>query len=213
MDTLAPDLAYLNELGQRHGMSINAVIDNGRSIYLQWVEELPDDGREYFVLSRHKSREALIAFETQLMEAFNMKIYKSKLFPHITGDMMKDKPVTLIMSGKVNLVDVGRENKESSWRLEVFFENHDKSAIFNKTEARKIANLYGDETDNWKGKPINLYGEYGKWFGKNQWGLRVEEYMPKQPRPNGRQQPAANEPVEVGQQTLLQESDTTYQEQ
>jgi hypothetical protein len=192
-------------------MSINAMIDNGRSIYLQWVEELPDDGREYFVISYgHKSREAMIAHEIQLMEAFDMKIYKSKLFPHITGDMMKDKPVTLVMSGKVNLVDVGRDSKESSWRLEVFFENHDKSAILNKTEVRKIANLYSDDTDNWRGKAINLYGEYGKWFGKNQWGLRVEEYMPKQPQANGRKQAAVK--AEAEQQALIEESDTTYQE-
>lgn len=102
-----------------------------------------------------------------------MNIFSTKLFPHIEGSMLQDKRVVLTVHS-VNLLEVdGQKGKDI--KTEIWFAERKKSALLNKTQTRKLALIYGPETDDWKGKPIALYGEFGKWFGKEQWALRVDE--------------------------------------
>lgn len=106
-----------------------------------------------------------------------MNIFKNdKLFPHIKGVMLKDKSVVLTLNGKVNIVEL----QGGDARAELFFEDHTKSAVVNRNQLLNIAALYGPETNEWKGKPVELYGEFGKWFGKETWGIRVHPRIPKQ---------------------------------
>jgi hypothetical protein len=89
-----------------------------------------------------------------------MNIFKSnKLFPNIRGVMLKDKRITLTMSGKVKVTSL-RDGADS--RIELFFSNHEKSALINGNQSLVIADVYGPETDDWKDKPIVLYGEEGE---------------------------------------------------
>ena len=105
-----------------------------------------------------------------------MKLLKNdKLFPHIRGVMLKDKRVTLKLSGKVNVTEMkggGRDNK--NYRAELHFTNHAKTAVVNQNQVLTVIEVYGDETNDWKGAPVSIYGEEGEWFGKHQWGIRVD---------------------------------------
>lgn len=108
-------------------------------------------------------------------EDIEMNIFKStKLFPNIRGVMLKDKRITLTMSGKVNIVEM-RDGADA--RCEIFFTDHEKTAVINRTQLLIVADIYGPETEDWKGKPVALYGEEGTWFGKHTWGIRVDDKM------------------------------------
>ena len=38
-----------------------------------------------------------------------------------------------------------------------YFKEEDKGLVLNKTNSNTIATLYGDDTDDWAGKPVTLY--------------------------------------------------------
>lgn len=100
-----------------------------------------------------------------------------KLFPHIKAVMLKDKRVTLHLSGKVEIITVEARTRDSdeSYKSELYFTDRNKTAMLNENQTLVIVGIYGGETNEWKGKPVVLYGEHGKWFGKKQWALRVDE--------------------------------------
>jgi len=99
-----------------------------------------------------------------------------KLFPHIKGVMLKDKRTTLHLSGKVERVDIKSRERggDDTAKAELFFTDKKKSAMINENQTLLIIDIYGSETDDWKGKPVVLYAEEGNWFGKHQWALRVD---------------------------------------
>lgn len=120
----------------------------------------------------------MAAYILNLGDSEIMKLLKNdQLFPHIKAIMLKEKRVTLHLSGKVNIVTVkGRGRKEpDSYKAELFFTDRKKTAMINENQTLVIIGIYGDDTDDWKGQPIVLYGEEGDWFGKHQWALRVDE--------------------------------------
>ena len=107
-----------------------------------------------------------------------MKLLKDdRLFPHIKAVMLKEKRVTLHLSNKVNIVTVKAraKNEKDSYKAELFFTDKKKTAMLNENQVLVLISIYGDDTEDWKGKPIALYGEEGDWFGKHQWALRVDE--------------------------------------
>jgi hypothetical protein len=60
--------------------------------------------------------------------------------------------------------------------------------ILNKTNAARIAALYGGETDDWTGQRISLYTESVKAFGATHNAVRVDERKPA-PAKNGKAAP------------------------
>lgn len=104
-----------------------------------------------------------------LEEIMNL-LKNDKLFPNIRGVMLKDRPVTLHLSGRVNITEL----QGGDARVELFFSDHKKTAVINRNQALNIIEVYGPETTDWKGKPVVLYAEEGVWFGKHQWGLRID---------------------------------------
>ena len=111
-----------------------------------------------------------------------------QLFPHIKGVMLKDKPVTLTLSGKANVV----QSQGNKARVEIFFSDHKKSAIISPAQSLIIIDMYGPDCEAWAGKRVELYGEFGNWFGKDQWGIRVSNKVPPAPRKNGRSDSVEN---------------------
>jgi len=69
--------------------------------------------------------------------------------------------------------DVGKES-----RLIMYFSDSDKALPLNKTNATAIAEKYGDETDDWEGKPVHLYRDKTTYQGKSTPCIRVR--VPKQ---------------------------------
>jgi kynureninase len=111
------------------------------------------------------------------LEEFSiMNIYKSDLFKFITGDMVKDNPVTMTID------HVQMEQLENGGRKEskpvIYFQGNKKGAVLNKTNAKALAAEYGGETDDWKGKQVKLFAEAGTWFGVSGHALRMMPFVP-----------------------------------
>jgi len=102
-----------------------------------------------------------------------MNIYKSSLFKYIAGDSLKGKSVPMTIDRVVN-EDVSNSDKTEEKQVLYFVESK-KGMILNKTNAKRIARLYGPETDEWKGIVIELYTEPVKAFGETHNALRVRE--------------------------------------
>lgn len=102
-----------------------------------------------------------------------MNIYKSSLFKYIAGDSLIGKAVPMTMARVVN-EDVTGENGTAEKQILYFVESK-KGMVLNKTNAKRIARLYGPETDEWKGKVIELYTEPVKAFGETHNAIRVRE--------------------------------------
>lgn len=55
----------------------------------------------------------------------------------------------------------------------ITFQNRKKGLVANKTNSKRIATLYGDETDGWLGKEIVLYPDIVDFQGKATEAIRV----------------------------------------
>lgn len=55
----------------------------------------------------------------------------------------------------------------------VYFQGANKGLVLNKTNAHRIADMYGVETDNWRGKPITLYPSETDFQGKTVPCIRI----------------------------------------
>lgn len=102
-----------------------------------------------------------------------MNIYKSSLFKYIAGDSLVGKTVRMTMDRVVN-EDVTGESGTAEKQI-IYFVESKKGMVLNKTNAKRIARLYGPETDDWKGKVIELYTESVKAFGETHNAIRVRE--------------------------------------
>jgi hypothetical protein len=78
-------------------------------------------------------------------------------------------------------------------KLVISFENARKKLIANKTNSARIAQLYGDETDHWVGREINLRAEMVDFKGKPTMAVRVQ---PPPNRPAPATAPAAPAPTQ-----------------
>ena len=76
------------------------------------------------------------------------ELYPSK---HLAAADLAGKDCQLIISG-VSVERLGEEEKPV-----IAFQRAKKTFVLNKTNARMIAALYGDDTDDWIGKTITLY--------------------------------------------------------
>lgn len=104
-------------------------------------------------------------------EIMSNLLKNNKLFPNIRGVMLKEKRVELHLSGKTNIVEM-RDGGDA--RCEIYFDDHPKTAVINRNQLLDIIDVHGPETSDWEGMPVVLYAEQGKWFGKVQWGIRVD---------------------------------------
>ena len=61
----------------------------------------------------------------------------------------------------------------------VYFSETPKGMVLNKTNARAIASLYGDESDDWAGNKIRLYATEVDFKGEQMLALRVRLRAPQ----------------------------------
>lgn len=78
--------------------------------------------------------------------------------------------------------DDGREDKPV-----LYFQGKQKGLVLNKTNANTIADAYGDESDHWYGKPVEIFPTETEFRGRRVACLRVR--VP-------RSQPPANQPAQ-----------------
>lgn len=76
---------------------------------------------------------------------------------------------------------------DDATKLVAYCQEVDKGFVLNKTNARTIAGMYGDDTDDWIGKRITLYPTWVDFQGKQTEAIRVR---PKPPREAKKPAPA-----------------------
>jgi hypothetical protein len=92
----------------------------------------------------------------------------------------------------------------------LYFIGKDKGMVLNKTNANIIRGAYGDETDDWHGKPVEIYVADVQFAGDMVAGLRVR--IPKASTGNQGAKPApkAAEPSPVSDDPQFQEADIPF---
>lgn len=112
-----------------------------------------------------------------------MKIGTAFPSNYIKCDDLQGRPVQVKMN-YVKFEDIGSENKAI-----LYFIGKERGLVLNKTNANMIAELYGDETDDWSGKVIELYPTKTDFQGK-----RVDAIRVRDPGGNGNGQRAVAAP-------------------
>jgi hypothetical protein len=89
-----------------------------------------------------------------------------------SGDYLKAtdldgrEPTVVIATVEVKQFDDGN-------KLLIMFQGKKKGLVANKTNANRIAMLYGDDTDGWIGKEVVLYTDIVDFQGKPTEAIRV----------------------------------------
>lgn len=98
-----------------------------------------------------------------------------QMFPSefLKSDDLSSKPEEVTMD-KVTVREFQDPiTKESEEKPLLHFVGVEKTLILNKTNWDRIAEMYGDESDKWKGKKIKLHLEAITAFGKKTDAIRV----------------------------------------
>lgn len=98
---------------------------------------------------------------------------------------LQGRNVTVTIS-HVRMEDVGDDHKPV-----LYFVGKEKGLALNKTNSNNISALYGYETDDWTGKPIELFEAQVDYQGKSVPAIRVR--IPR--NGNGHAKPATAAPV------------------
>ena len=96
----------------------------------------------------------------------------------------RNVPVTM---NRVEMEDIGGDHKPV-----LYFNGKDKGVVLNKTNANNIAQLYGDDTDNWIGQDVVLFSAWVDFQGKSVEAIRIRG---PQRQPQGRQAQTAQAPL------------------
>jgi len=86
------------------------------------------------------------------------------------------KTVTVTIES-VDMEELGK-GRDKEAKLIIGFVGKAKKLVCNKTNAGTIAKLYGDETDNWLGKPITIAAREVEFQGDMVWAIRVSLQKP-----------------------------------
>ena len=91
-----------------------------------------------------------------------------------------DGPALLVMD-RTEIETIGDDRK-----MIIYFQGKEKGLVCNKTNANTIADLYGDDTESWRGREIVLFEAYVDFQGKSVPAVRV-----RAPKKKAAPQPAA----------------------
>lgn len=102
----------------------------------------------------------------------NINIFDTDMFPYLEGEEIKNTAITLTIK------DIKSEKMKShKGREEVkevlYFRETKKGFVLNKTNAKRIAQMYGAQTAQWEGRQITLTTEPVQAFGELHNALRV----------------------------------------
>lgn len=106
------------------------------------------------------------------------------IFPskYIKAADLKGREHTVVIA-KCEIEKLGEDNK-----LVIYFQSREKGLVCNRTNADRIAYLYGSNTDAWTGREIILYPDMVNFQGKVTEAVRVKpptkrETIQRQPDP------------------------------
>jgi hypothetical protein len=101
-----------------------------------------------------------------------------------------------IKMDRVEMEDIGGDHKPV-----LHFIGTDKKMVVNKTNASEIIDAYGDDTDDWHGKTIELYEARVDFQGKKVQAIRVNAMLGG----NGSTAPAAQAPAKAKSESFVAE--------
>lgn len=110
----------------------------------------------------------------------------SDAFPskYISAPDLKGSNVRVVMQ-HIEIEKVGDDTKPV-----LYFQGKQKGLVLNKTNSKAIADVYGDEMDDWTGQELILFPIMTDYQGKQVDAIRVRAPQPKDnPRPAARQAP------------------------
>jgi hypothetical protein len=90
---------------------------------------------------------------------------------------------------RVTIAGIKREDLGDGPKVVLSFADGEKQLILNKTNARAIAQLYGDETRGWSGKEITLIPTQVDFKGDLVDAIRVRCLTPQQPQTSTVEEP------------------------
>jgi hypothetical protein len=95
----------------------------------------------------------------------------------LKADDLDQEDLVVVMK-KIEMETVGQgAEREEKWVL--YFKGQDKGLVLNKTNAKTIAGLYGNDTDGWMGKQITLFPTQVDLRGEQVDAIRVRNKPPK----------------------------------
>lgn len=107
----------------------------------------------------------------------DIDIFMTDLFPYLEGEELKGSTLTLTIKDIRQEKMQSQKGKEES-KYVLYFKENSKGFVLNKTNAKRLAVLYGKMTGSWADKKITLYTEEVKAFGETHNALRVAEAAP-----------------------------------
>lgn len=99
--------------------------------------------------------------------------YPSKF---LAAEDLGGRPVTVTIAS-AEVKDIG-QGADKDRKIVLGFSGKSKSLVCNKTNAKTIAKLYGDETDDWLGKQITIAPREVEFQGDMVWAIRVSLQKP-----------------------------------
>jgi len=102
----------------------------------------------------------------------------SQAFPskYIKAGDLEDR-AHIVTIERVEMTDVGQEGAPEIKPV-VYFAGKEKGIVLNRTNADTIAFLYGDETEAWRGKQIEVYPDTTHFQGRVMPCIRMRRPMP-----------------------------------
>lgn len=95
----------------------------------------------------------------------------------------EDRVVTITHIEMEDLVTMSGKKRKTEAKPTLTFDGKQKRLVLNKTNAKTIAKMYGDDTKKWIGKKITIYATTCEAFGETVECIRIRS---DKPRGNGR---------------------------
>lgn len=102
------------------------------------------------------------------------------------ADLKGSEPTVVIESVELKTMP------DKTVKLDIGFVGKDKHLLANKTNSKRIAHMFGDETEDWLGKRVQLYTEMVDFQGTVVDAIRVR---PAKASANGAPKPAPRKPA------------------
>ncbi|HSB89533.1 MAG TPA: hypothetical protein VLD63_05850 [Anaerolineales bacterium] len=123
---------------------------------------------------------------------------------YLTGDDL-DGDVTVVIDRVVLEPFRDPRTRLETRKPVMYFQRAKRGLIVNRTNWRAVADLYGDESDNWTGKRITLTSTMVDAYGKQTRAVRVRPVRPPAPAAPAESAPA-RESVELADTRLAVEA-------
>lgn len=121
-----------------------------------------------------------------------MKVSELTASKYLSKTDFEDDQTVIIKGIRLEELDDNGQKKE---KTVCYFREHAKGMILNVTSLRVLAQSFGDETDDWRGRQVIVYTDPNVSFGgRIVGGLRLR--IPKQQKP-----PSEPKPKTVAEQT------------